>query len=140
MKTDNAVSTNNFSRWLGSRELLRMAAVAMAFALCVGYAAYVGFRLQVTYSVQATVDKLVADRAELIAENERFHSGISARLDELERLMFGEVLAKIDAPAPGKPRTTASVQLWQKNRDAELRKRIEALEQWRAKVDEQRRN
>jgi anti-sigma factor ChrR (cupin superfamily) len=140
MPTNNAASTSRLSRWVGGRELLRMAATALVFAMIVGYATYIGLRLRVTYTLNARVERLMAEQSALMQQNDQFHDQISARLDELERLMFGEVLAKIDTSAPGTPRTTASVQLWQKNRDAELRKRLAALEQWRAKVDEQRRN
>lgn len=118
---------------------MRMAVTAIVFATLVGYASYIGLRLRVTYSLNAQVEKLAADAAVTHALHLQVHDQINARLDELERLMFGEVLAKIDA-VPGKPRTIASVQLWQKNRDEELRKRIAALEQWRAKIDDQRRD
>lgn len=132
MKNGTAASTSNqWIRWVGGRELLRMAVLAMGLALIAGYVSYMSLRIRVTYTLQTRVALLEAERMESAAANAAFHEGISERLDNLERIIFGEVLTKIDVPPP-KP---SVVQLWQRNRDLQIRKRLEALEQWRAQTE-----
>jgi|SRR5262245_28336452 len=65
-------------------------------------------------------------------ERETWRGSVRDELDGLYRTVYQPV----DAPEnASKARQPSSVELWQKNRDAELRNRIRVLEQWRARQE-----
>jgi hypothetical protein len=92
---------------------------------------YFGLRLRVTYNLSAEFAQLQAEHRDMMALSNQRLQELRARLDEMERVLFGDVLAKIE-----KTQKTATPKLpipdvWQRNRDRELRDRLDALEKWR---------
>ena len=75
-------------------------------------------------TLRVAYDTHVKERAVLDA-------GITKQLDMLYRTLY----APIDLPTP-QPRQPSAVELWQVNRDKELRDRILRLEQWRLKTQD----
>jgi hypothetical protein len=137
MPIDNNASISSWRRRfrLSERELFPLVVLALLCAALVAFVAYTTFRLRVTYAVQTEVATMRAERRNIVAENDREHDALVARLDELERVLFGEVLGKItDQLKQAKPPITA-VQVWQRNRDRELRDRLARLEQWRLELE-----
>ena len=97
-------------------------ALVVACALAIGVVA--------AFRYLSTPDRLRLGELEL--RNARLHGELNARLlaletrvDELERTVYGA------SPPPVPKPVIVGAQSWQKNRDAQLRARIEALERWR---------
>jgi hypothetical protein len=119
-----------------------MAATAMLAALVIGTVTYVGLRLRATYEIRTEMGLLNQKFNLVMADAESLHIHIEERLDAIEKFLFGDVLESLmttKAQTPSAvplPRPTV-VQLWQQNRDKELRERLDALERHHLK-DEQR--
>lgn len=58
---------------------------------------------------------------------------LSQRVDQLERVLFGDLVEKLNQPPP--PNVPEA---WQRNRDKELRDRILRLEEWRLRDERPR--
>lgn len=103
-----------------------LAGLAIAFVLL--GTTYMLARIRI---VQRNSTELVALSAHLEAlrmANDANLRDINNRLDEIERVLFGDVVEKLEKRPPGPNR----IELWQQNRDKELRDRILRLERWRA--------
>lgn len=138
MPTDNNVSTNR-PWWArlrrGERELFPFIVLALTCAMLVAFVAYATFRLRVTYELQTALAQFQAERASLFEANRREHQAVSERLDELERVLFGDVLVKIAAQLKAAKPPMTAMQVWQRNRDRELRDRLTRLEEWRLALE-----
>ena len=98
-----------------------MLSVVMLTALGMGL--YSLYRIRVELStLRVQYDTHVKERVVLDA-------GITKQLDMLYRTLY----APIDLPTP-QPRQPSAVEVWQVNRDKELRQRLVVLEQWRLKT------
>ncbi len=82
---------------------------------------YSSYRASTDISI--LIDRLNKIEVQMVKD----HSTTRTELDELYRVVYGTVPAKI---AKGQ----SSVEAWQRNRDQELRDRIRRLEEWRFKV------
>lgn len=105
---------------------VRLIPWAVGVILAASVAAHTVLRLRVTYDVQREIAALrmeIAERDRVAADVRREYGG---RLDLIERNLYGDVAAALAAPP-----TTSTVELWQRNRDRELRDRIQRLEEWR---------
>lgn len=134
---DASISRRQWWRAVQGNEMLRMAGTALLAALFMGYATYVGLRLKATYGMRTEVALLQQKVDEALTEREAAHAQVNTRLDEIERFLFGEVLASLmtTAPQPPSERPTP-VQLWQRNRDKELRTRLDTLERLRVQNEQ----
>ncbi len=105
--------------------------VAAAVVIAVSWTVYVAMRIRVTYISQHQIVQLTNDFDAWREASLVYREDMARRLNELERYVYGGPLP-VASPGPQAPRPSRpSVQQWQLNRDAELRKRIEALEAWR---------
>jgi hypothetical protein len=120
---------------IASKEYVTIAARSFAVAVIIGVITYFALRLRVTYEMQTEIDRLRIERAELVKRNAIAHDEMMNRLDELERVLFGDVLAKVDKNAAAISKLPTA---WQRQRDLEFRKRLDALEQWRMQRDKDR--
>lgn len=69
------------------------------------------------------------------AAHEHDRSAVDASVRaELDRI-YQTLYAPVDTPAATEPRQPSSVELWQRNRDKELRDRLMRLEQWRLRME-----
>lgn len=88
---------------------------------------YVFLRLRVTYQTFAAATLAAQQVQEQAEDLKAFKAQVNAELNTLKATVYG-------------PRTAAAkpsaVELWQRNRDAEIQKRLRALEQWRYRMDE----
>lgn len=67
-----------------------------------------------------------------------FEAGIRNEVDGMYRTLYTDPDLKADVTVPPTPpREPSSVEIWQRNRDKELRDRIGRLEQWRLRVQTQ---
>ena len=108
-------------------------ACRIAVALLVGFVliggAYCAFRLRALYTFQTDVATFVIENRNAHEKVETEVTNIEARLNNLERILFGDMIAQLEKNAKTlKPPAPNWVELWQKNRDKELRDRINALE------------
>lgn len=62
--------------------------------------------------------------------HESMISDANSRLDSIERVLYGDVVAKLQKV----PQATR-LEVWQQNREKELRERINQLERWRNRHD-----
>jgi hypothetical protein len=108
---------------------------AIVIAL-VTFSTYVSLRLRVTYRLQYSVARVGDELRAYKNSSDLIHESLAVRLDNLERAIYADLLnlPKGEAVKSARP---PSVDQWQINRDQELRKRIQQLEQWR--LDEERR-
>lgn len=114
--------------------MLHMMATAMLVALVIGYMTYVGLRLHATYVLRTELSLLEAKVDRNAIDAQTIHRHTEGRLDDIERLLFGDVLNSIQKPA-SRPSKPSAVELWQRNRDRELRARLDALERMRLRVE-----
>jgi hypothetical protein len=121
--------TSRGLRWL------YISAVVIVF---VSFSAYVSLRLRVTYRLQYSVARVSDELRAYKNSSDLIHESLAVRLDNLERAIYADLLnlPKGEAVKSGKP---PSVEQWQINRDQELRKRIQQLEQWRLEEERRRR-
>ncbi len=119
---DNAASTRKHDPW---RVWLRRASIALGVALLVLGGLYGALRMQALSRLSAELVQLQADIERLQQQQDTQLTIAASRLDDLERTLFGDVVAKLEKTAPSGPNR---IELWQRNRDAELRRRIEVLE------------
>ncbi len=107
----------------------------LALAVCVVVVLAVFFTVQIRFVSQnySSVAKLQSDVANMQQQHAAQLETLNARVDQLERVLFGDVVAKIEK-SPLRPN---AVELWQRNRDKELRDRIRQLELWRLRSGDQ---
>lgn len=103
------------------------AGVALAGTVFVLALVYMYALTQEHRVLTANLDRALAQLRELQKSNDSIDVITASRMDYVERVLFGEVVAKLDAQRSA--RNTARVELWQKTRDKELRDRIMYLEQ-----------
>lgn len=112
---------------------VRMVLVGCLTAVLLGAVTYVLVRLRVTYRLQSDLSLINAEIRDLHKQLEFYDRNCDVRLSELER----EVLGQVTPQPPKLGRTGPSrIELWQRNRDQELRDRIRALERWRLGWDQ----
>src|SRR5262249_49463713 len=63
------------------------------------------------------------------------HQADRVKLDEAIRQELDTIYRTLYAPPETEPRQPSTVELWQRNRDKELRDRIARLEQWRLRME-----
>lgn len=103
----------------------RKALVAVVAATLMLSLVYVALRVRVIQGMQRDLAENRVVHNQLQAEHNAQMAEIKARLDALERVLFGDVLAELSKiPAVGPSR----IELWQQNRDKELRDRILSAE------------
>lgn len=99
---------------------LRRALAAIGIGLFVLVAIYAASRARMVYQLSSELLALRAEMVESQKEQQRQDRALAMRMDDLERTLFGEVIAKIEKNA----KTAATVPAWSKNRDEELRRRL----------------
>lgn len=121
------------------RQYLVRGAVAVAVAALLMLGLYAAVRIHTIARLQTEMAQLTSHVADTDAQHDAMMVQAAARLDDLERFVFGDVVAKLQEPAPTPaPAGPSRVQLWQRNRDQELRTRLKAIEDWRYSVDQWR--
>ena len=88
---------------------------------------FIALRLRVTYVLQQQLDAYEAAQASGHADLDARLESLTKRLDDIERVLFGDVVPSIAAKTPTPPRPVA--QPWRAEK--EIRERLEALERWR---------
>lgn len=122
-----SIKTERAMRFTGSIVLVFTVVTLMA---------YVGLRLYVGYGVEAR-ERANAQQIEILHNRlESIDRDHTARYNELEAVLFGNIQPKVDQrqAQPAKPRQTR-IEIWQLNRDKELRERIRQLERWRYEME-----
>jgi hypothetical protein len=108
----------------GSNRYLKVALLSVFFMVVVVFMVFTVFRLRVTYELQRDYAEHFAHHRRVEQWTEAALKQTEARLDRMERILFGDVIAQLEKKTP----PPAWIELWQKNRDKELRDRIIALE------------
>ena len=88
---------------------------------------FIALRLRVTYVLQQQLDAYEAAQVSGHTELDARIESLTKRLDDIERVLFGDVVPSIAAKTPPAPRPIA--QPWRSEK--EIRERLEALERWR---------
>jgi hypothetical protein len=82
------------------------------------------------------INQIYENKAQIDVLQERAHSDAATRtkIDQAIRAELDDIYKTIyTAPDPKRPPT--GIELWQKNRDKELRDRLARLEQWRFRAE-----
>lgn len=107
----------------------------VGFALGVSFVTlffvYCYLRVRTVYENQLAVAVLRADVRELEERHSAQIKELEHRADELEKVLYGDVVAKLAKQPPGPTR----IEIWQRNRDKELRERLIAIERWRMTIE-----
>jgi ABC-type dipeptide/oligopeptide/nickel transport system permease component len=105
-----------------------LSSVVMTFAI-VTIVVFIALRLYAGYIAQARIGALEQQVLTLERQHEVTLKAYDAQLSEIETVLFGTIEPKVQENAVNiQQRLPARVELWQKNRDKELRNRIERLE------------
>ncbi len=111
--------------------LIVLAAIGVAAILLT--LAFIASRLHGTYALEAKLSRLEAAHHDLALTCGTSRGEVNRRLDAIERVLFGDVVPKVDqVPAPPSLRLETSIL----NNQREFRARIEALERWRLRTME----
>jgi len=86
-------------------------------------------RLRDTYVLETRVNQLDGTVQNVLLQRTVILADLDARLDLLERAMFGDIIPKMDRKATTQPESRLEALLLQN--DKELRERIQRLERWR---------
>lgn len=105
---------------------------SILIACCMLWTAYVALRLRTTYELQTEFAKLTAVNTEHTATQQRQLEDVRIRLDDLEQVLFGQVLAKIDKKQKVAP---MKIEPWLANALKDLRDRVTILE--RARIEKE---
>lgn len=108
---------------------------AVAIGACVLWTAYVAMRLRATYQLQTEYAKLHSEFLDLQLSHDRDLQDAKQRLNYLEEVLFGEVLAKIDKKQKVVP---MRIEPWLANSIKDLRDRVTVLERSRIEKSEQK--
>lgn len=65
----------------------------------------------------------------------QFEESLRAEVDGMYRTLYSDPDKVVVTVPPLPPRTPSAVELWQRNRDKEIRERILKLEQWRYRIE-----
>jgi hypothetical protein len=133
---DKIASTSEFVErrqvWWRSRLTLFLVSLLLGIQLLA--MTYVVVRIREANRVYSQFLSLQAEVNELQKHHMAQMQEAADRLDTLERVLFGNVVAKLASVE--KPPSQARVQLWQKTRDTELRQRLSNLEYWRWEIEQ----
>jgi outer membrane murein-binding lipoprotein Lpp len=116
---DDSATNPSWRRWL-QRSLVALAVSLFAVLVVISLA-----RIQSIVQLSVDVGRLQAKTERLESEHERMVSMTNARLDALERTVFGEIVTRSDA----KEVVDAQAVLQRRLREQEAR--LSALERWR---------
>jgi hypothetical protein len=107
------------------------------YGLCYGLliigAVAVVFHIRAARDLGLELTRLQVQVTGLADRNDLLQREAQERLTVIERTLFGDVVAKLDKPGGAAPQ--ARVELWQLNRDRDLRDRLARLEQWRLRTE-----
>ena len=125
---DHALIADGWLHWF------RRIGVAVLLATWFVTLLYASAQLLTLYRLQQEQQKLDSEMMALQAEHDAAMKEYSARLEYLERVLFGDVAPRVDKNSRG------PVALEQRltTADKELRDRIQALERWRLRMEEAR--
>lgn len=107
--------------------------VALGASLIVATAIFVAFRLKETYALERQLAQVESTHRDLVLKCAATQTEITQRFDTIERVLFGDVLPKVDAATAAKPPAMRLEAMMLRN-EKELRARVEALERWRLKM------
>jgi cell division protein FtsB len=104
----------------------RLLLISLLVMVAVTWTAYIAFRLRATYAVET---QLAQQQVQVKALIEKYHAdqqALDKRIGELEQTLYGSVepSVQLNAAAVKAQRRPSTPELWQRNRDAELRKMI----------------
>jgi hypothetical protein len=101
--------------------------------------AMLGYWMWYSYKTRVEVEMVKTRVATLNREFDVAYKSVQDQLDTFYRTLYTEVEQKpVTPPAkPVPPRQPSTVELWQRNRDKELRDRIRVMEQWRQRMEQQ---
>lgn len=107
-------------------------------ALMVGFllvsGAYITLRLRALHDLETTVRALQIEHADLLRGYTLKLEETHGRLDTLERVLFGDIVAKVYSVHPGTPAAKpvfGKVETWMLNQNKLMDERIDRLEAWR---------
>lgn len=107
---------------------LRLIIIIVLLIAAAGTLFYVMLRIRATYPMQQDIAELKAWQEAHDADEKAYRTQMAAEVTALKATLY--------EPRPSKTTRPSVVELWQKNRDAEIQKRLRALEQWRYRMDE----
>lgn len=117
--------------------LRRLTVLALILVIASAWTTYVAVRLRVTYRMQTEITELQIRLQALQSDFDAQQETQNERLRQIDRAVFGEPMpapaptTSVGTPAPSKPF------VWQRNRDAELRKRLDSHERWRLEITQE---
>lgn len=112
---------------------IRVVLWSLLIGACILWGAYVAIRLRTTYELQTRFEILHAEHMELQKRYEAHLTEQNLRLDYLEQVLFGEVLAKIDKKQPRQQ--PMRLEPWLANALKDIRDRLTVLERSRLQRD-----
>lgn len=108
---------------------------SFGIAIMILWTAYVAMRLKTTYDLQTRFEVLAVEHEELKKRYDAHLLQQNHRLDYIEQVLFGEVLAKIDKkPVP----TPMRLEPWLANTIKDMRERITVLERARLRGEQEK--
>jgi hypothetical protein len=110
------------------RIIIAVVGLMVAFVLVVG--AVVVLRVRVTYDLQSQFNQHRIEHEQLTTVSAVQNRDVIARVDSLERVLFGDVVTKLmEQENKTKPiAPPVRLQQWMVNRDKDMRERLERIE------------
>jgi cell division protein FtsB len=105
----------------------RLALISLFVVIAVAWTGYVAFRLRATYAMETQQAQQQVQLNSLLEKYKADQEALDKRIAELEQTLYGSIepgLQQQAAAAKAAPRRPSTPELWQRNRDAELRKML----------------
>ncbi len=111
---------------------MRLFVYAIAVVIMASWTTFVVIRLNASYALELAVDRLGMEVAALTTARSDEYLALEDRVQSLERTVFGELSpkSKMSIVVPKTP-----AELWQRNRDEELRKTLISIQRQLLVVD-----
>jgi hypothetical protein len=101
----------------------RLFLLSISVIIAVAWTGFVAFRLSAMYSMETALEQERTKLSALMEQYKADRESFDKRLAELEQTLYGSVEPSVQQQAQKvTERRPTSVELWQRNRDAELRK------------------
>lgn len=135
--TDDSVSKSE-RRWFWKLHSPwpKLLVVSLVVSVIAAWTTFVALRLYAGYRTEAEWTQFRDELTDARKINRATLDTIERRLDDLEMTVYAVLEPRSLRPPRTAPKTPA--ELWQRNRDAELQRRLLQLERWRMEVEAQK--
>ena len=130
-----------WDQWVAICASVKSAIVVwIVFMSLLVFATYTVLRIHVTYELQQDFALIKAAHVQMLEQMKMRDDEAEMRLRYLEQTVYGEIQPKQQQLTKDNPQLLrpSRIELYQQNTNKELRQRLERLENWRVRIENER--